>query len=205
MNLHGRRVFLTGATGFLGGALARELASRGVEIHALARPGSDRSRLGNLKIQWHEGDLTAARTLRIPNGTALIVHAAGPLGRSELSEDEYRRHHVDATRNLLEAALQAGVIERVLHVSSPGVLGPQQNLATEDLPYSPTNAYERAKAASEELALEFAAKRLPVIVTRPEFVYRSRRPQGSSAFSGDSAPPILHDGGRCHDCHPDIY
>src|SRR5215472_9877648 len=124
-NNNGRvRVFLTGATGFVGGAIARALAHQGAEIHALVRPTADRDTLGAVPIIWHEGDInTPLRLDGILANMTYVIHAAGLLGEAGLPEHLYRRTNVDGTRNVLAAAL-AGKCKRVLHVSSPGVLGP---------------------------------------------------------------------------------
>ena len=57
------RVFTTGATGFLGGALACALAQEGVEVHALARATSDRGGVAGVAVNWHEGDVTVSASL----------------------------------------------------------------------------------------------------------------------------------------------
>jgi oxidoreductase len=167
------RVAITGATGFLGGAVARELAWRGAEVHALCRHTSDRSRLDGAKVVWHEGDVTVPDTLtELLDRADWILHAAGRLGRAGVPERTYRSLNVDGTRNLMAAALATGRRPRVLHVSSPGILGPTgTNPATESARVAPTTAYERSKAAAEQVALEFAARGLPVVVARPGFVY----------------------------------
>jgi nucleoside-diphosphate-sugar epimerase len=166
------QVFITGATGFVGGALARALAERGCEVHALARSRADRSPLQDLPITWHEGDLTASNGLRGAVSNAdWVIHAAGRLGQAGVSEEAYNRINAEGTRNLL-AALPQGNKVRVLHVSTPGVLGrTTREPAVEDLPYAPDNPYERSKMAGERIALEFAARGVPVVVGRPGFIY----------------------------------
>ena len=57
------RVLITGATGFLGGALACALAQEGVEVHGLARAASDRGGLAGVAVNWHEGDVTVPASL----------------------------------------------------------------------------------------------------------------------------------------------
>ena len=167
------RVFITGATGFLGGALACALAQEGAEIHALARAASDRGGLAGVVVHWHEGDVTVPASLgNAMAGAEWIVHAAGRLGEFGLNEEVYRQVHVEGTRNVLTAALRSGCPTRVLHVSTTGVLGVTSHRpAAEDSPYAPTNPYERAKAAAERMALEFASQGLPVVICRPAFVY----------------------------------
>ena len=167
------RVFITGATGFLGGALARALAQEGAEIHVLARSTADRRALDDVRVTWHEGDVTVPESLiGLFEGSDWIIHAAGRLGQARVPEAAYRRVNVDGTRNVMEAALATGGISRVLHLSSPGILGPTGQVpALEDAPFAPTNPYERSKAEAERLVLGYAARGLPVVVARPGFIY----------------------------------
>jgi nucleoside-diphosphate-sugar epimerase len=198
------RVFITGATGFLGGALARTLARDGAEVHALARPTADRSALDGVAITWHEGDVTVPASLsEAMAGAAWIIHAAGRLGQAGVPEEVYHRLHVDGARNVMAAALATGSQPRVLHVSSAGVLGPTtRSPATEDAPYGPTNPYERSKAAAEQVALEFASRGLPVVICRPGFVYGPGDRHVLGLFQAVRRGRFFFiDGGR-HFCHP---
>jgi nucleoside-diphosphate-sugar epimerase len=169
----GIRVCITGATGFLGGALARALALGGADVHALRRPTSERGALDDVKVTWHEGDVTDPATLeRFLAGADWVVHAAGRLGEFGVPEAAYVAANVEGTRNVMAAALAGGPRQpRVLHLSSSGVLGPTADAAGEDAPCRPTNAYERSKAAAEEVAREFVRKGLPVVLARPGFIY----------------------------------
>jgi oxidoreductase len=168
------RVFITGATGFVGGALARELLRRGHQVHALARPTANRGVLEGVPIVWHAGDITAST----PNGLCAeleqadwVIHAAGRLGQAGVPEEIYNQINAEGTRKLL-AALPPGSKARVLHVSTPGVLGRTgREPATEDRPYAPDNPYERSKAAGERIALEAAGRGVQVVVGRPGFIY----------------------------------
>lgn len=166
------RVAITGATGFLGGALARALAAEGAELRALRRSTSGPDALAGLGVRWVEGDVTDRRAVdELLRGAAWVIHAAGRLGEANVPEAAYRRVNVEGTRMVLEAALAAST-PRVLHLSSPGVLGPTtRDPAPEDAPMRPGNPYERSKAEAETLALDFAARGLPVVIARPGFVY----------------------------------
>jgi nucleoside-diphosphate-sugar epimerase len=198
------RVFITGATGFLGGALARALVREGAEVHALARSTADRSALDGVAITWHEGDVTVPNDLSgVMVGAAWIIHAAGRLGQAGVHEEVYHSLHVDGTRNVLAAALATGSQPAVLHVSSPGVLGPNPGgPAAEDAPYAPSNPYERSKAAGERVALEFASRGLPVVIARPEFVYGPGDRHVLGLFQAVRRGRFFYiDGGR-HFCHP---
>jgi dihydroflavonol-4-reductase len=204
MSVNGTRVFITGATGFVGGALATALAQQGAEIHALTRPGADRCSLKDLAITWHEGDITNPASL---NGALAhadcIIHAAGKLGQAGVPEQVYRQVHVDGTRNIMTAALASRSRPLVLHVSSPGVLGPVAGTpANEDAPYRPTNSYERTKASAERVAREFAAQGLRVVIARPEFIYGPGDRHVLRLFHSVRQRRFLYiDSGR-HLCHP---
>ena len=167
------RVFITGATGFLGGTLARVLAQEGAEIHVLGRAKADRRALDDVQITWHEGDVTVPESLSgLFRGSDWIIHAAGRLGQAGAPEAAYRRVNVDGARNVMAVALETAGVSKVLHLSSPGILGPTgREPASEDAPIAPTNPYERSKATAEQVALAYAAKGLPVVVARPGFIY----------------------------------
>jgi len=198
------RVFITGATGFLGAALARALARAGAEVHALARARADRTVLEGTAITWHLGDVTAPTSLRgAMNGAELIVHVAGRLGEFDVREEVYQRVHVEGTRNVLAEALALGDRPRVLHVSTTGVVGPRRGSpVTEDAAYHPTNAYERSKAAAEKVALEFSSRGLPVVICRPAFVYGPGDRHVLGLFQAIRRGRFFFiDGGR-HECHP---
>ena len=197
------RVFITGATGFLGGALARTLAENGAEVHALARPTANRSVLNNVAITWHEGDISMPASLDGFAGAGWIIHAAGRLGEPGVPEEAYHRLHVDGTRNVLAAALAIRSQPRVLYVSSPGVLGPiAGEPAAEDAPLAPSNPYERSKAAAEGAAREFAAEGLPVIIGRPEFIYGPGDRHVLGLYKAILRGHFFYLNGGRHFCHP---
>ena len=133
------KVVLTGATGFVGGALARRLAAEGVELHALTLPGSDRSRLAGVPVTFHSGDITTPAGLDgLFDGATWVIHAAGMLGRAGVSAATYNRINAEGVGHVLaavERAWQQGRTAaglRVLHVSSAGVLGPVRQAGMKD-------------------------------------------------------------------------
>jgi dihydroflavonol-4-reductase len=168
-----KKIVITGGTGFVGGALAQRLAESGHDVRVLARPNADRSRLAAYPVSWFEGDLLKPESLQgLLAGAEWVVHAAGMLGQAGIPEAAYHQIHAEGTRHLLTAVTQQAPQARVLHVSSPGVLGPITGPpADETTPFAPSNAYERSKAAGESIARIFASEGLDIVIARPEFVY----------------------------------
>jgi nucleoside-diphosphate-sugar epimerase len=168
-------VVVTGASGFVGGAVARALAERGERVRALVRPTSDTRALRGAGVETAVGDVVEGYGLREAlAGARLVVHAAGMLGREGVPDGAYERVHVRGTGNVVREARAAGAA-RVVHISSPGLLGPIPRWAPdadEEAPPNPTNPYERSKAAAELLLHDDAARYGALaVVVRPEFVY----------------------------------
>jgi len=197
-------VCITGATGFLGSAIARALVQQGADVQVLARRGSDRSSLADLPVTWHEGDIRLPETLPpFLKGATAVIHAAGHLGRAGLPESEYQSTNVDGTRNVLVAAHAEDARVRVLHLSTTGVLGPTASrLTAEDAPLAPSNLYERSKAAAENLARDFAARGLPVIIVRPAFVYGPGDRHVLTLFKAIQRGRFFYIDGGESVCHP---
>ncbi len=196
-------IAITGATGFVGGALARALAGQGHELIALTRPSSLRAHLADLPITWVEGDVTDRESLRGKfNGAAWLIHAAGMLGQAGVPERAYFALHEQGTNNVLAEAEAAGV-QRILHVSSPGVLGPISGPpADETAPLAPSNPYERSKAAAEQLALIYARGGAPVVIVRPEFIYGPGDLHVLGLFKAVGNGRFFTITGGHHTCHP---
>ena len=208
------KIGITGVTGFVGGALAVAMAAEGHEIVGVVRSTSEKkigcglvtkghSRINMDLISWREGDVTDPASLRgVFNGVDWLIHAAGMLGRAGVPDAEYFRLHEGGTANVLTEA-ERGRVKRVLYVSSPGVLGPISGPpADESASLSPSNPYERSKAAAERVALKFAREGLPVVIARPEFIYGPGDLHVLGLFQAVSNGRFFTiDGGR-HTCHP---
>jgi nucleoside-diphosphate-sugar epimerase len=197
-------VVVTGITGFVGGALARALADAGHTLVGLFRPGADLRLLRELPVAWHEGDLLQPESLvGLCDGADWLIHAAGMLGAAGVPEAVYHQLHVEGTRNLLREAAQAK-LQRILYVSSPGVLGPIESSspADETAPLAPGNPYERSKAAAEELVRQFVAAGLPVVIARPEFIYGPGDLHVLGLFSAVQRGLFFYIGDGSAYCHP---
>ncbi len=114
---------LTGATGFVGSAVARLLLTRGETVRVLVRPGGDRRNLEGLKLELAEGDLTDPRSLdRALRGCQALFHVAADYRLWVPRPDEIYEANVAGTRRLMELAGGAGV-GRIVYTSSVATLG----------------------------------------------------------------------------------
>jgi dihydroflavonol-4-reductase len=196
-------VAITGATGFVGSALAHACLARGLEVVALARPSASLRRLAEAGVTWLDAGVTRPETLcGVLNGVDWLIHAAGKLGQAGVPEAHYHQLHVEGTRHVLNEAAAAGVA-RILYVSSPGVLGPiDGSPADETAPPAPSNAYERSKAAAEQVACRLAAEGLPVVIARPEFLYGPGDTHVLGLFRAVQRGLFFYAGNGRNSCHP---
>lgn len=165
-------VLVTGATGFTGGSLARELARRGHPVRALVRPGSNVGDLANHPIELVEGQLTdAADVRRAAEGSRIIYHIAAAYREAKHPDAYYFDVNVGGTRNVLDAARAEGV-DRVVHCSTAGVHGEvSASPASEDAPLRPGDVYQDSKLEGERMAVDAFSNGLPGVVFRPVGIY----------------------------------
>src|SRR5437870_1039495 len=117
------KVLITGATGFIGGYLAQTFVREGCQVRALTRPTSDTSRLRELDVEIISGDIRdASAAKKAVQGCEFVYHLAAKTTKDHLSKKEYYAHNVQGTRNVAQAALEAGV-HRLVYASTIGVYG----------------------------------------------------------------------------------
>jgi nucleoside-diphosphate-sugar epimerase len=172
-----RTIFITGATGLVGGHAAEAALERGHHVRALVRSASDTRRLDELGVEKVLGDLEDRQALRKGlEGADWVFNCAAKVGDwGTLAE--FRRLNVDALRLLLDTALEAKV-QRLVHVSSLGVYEGRDHHGTDETVPPAANsldAYTRSKTEAEALVLKYHAERgLPAAVVRPGFIYGER-------------------------------
>jgi dihydroflavonol-4-reductase len=166
------KVLVTGASGFVGAAVARALLAAGYEVRALLRPDSDRSNLEKLEVEPAIGDLCDTASLRPAlAGCRALFHLAADYRLGTRNPAVLYRTNVEGTRNLLLAARQTGV-ERIVYTSSVATVGlpADGSPGTETTPVAVEDMighYKRSKFLAERVALEAAAEGLPVVIVNP--------------------------------------
>ncbi len=168
------RYFLTGATGFIGGVLARQLVEAGHEVIALVREPARATGLQALGVTLAPGDVTDKESMRAPmDGVDGVYHVAGwyKIGARDKSQGE--RVNVYGTRNVLELMeelhIPKGVYTSTLAVNSDT----KGKLVDETYRFNGQHLseYDRTKAVAHEIAVEFMGRGLPLVIVMPGLVY----------------------------------
>jgi dihydroflavonol-4-reductase len=169
----GDLVLVTGASGFVGSAVARAVQARGQRLRLLARATSPRRNLDGLDAEIAVGDMAdpAAMTAAM-KGVRFLFHVAADYRLWARDPEEIVRNNLQGTRTVMTAALAAGV-ERVVYTSSVATLGFRDDGAASDetLPLAPQaaiGAYKRSKVAAEREVERMAAELgLPAVIVNP--------------------------------------
>lgn len=167
------RVLVTGVSGFVGSAVARQLVEAGHRVRALVRPTSPRGNLAGLDVEVVEGDLRDAASLaRALAGTGHLFHVAADYRLWAPDPEEIVRANVEGTRLVMEAALAAR-LERIVYTSSVATLALREDgvPVDEGAPQAPERAigaYKRSKTLAERGVERMVAERgLPAVIVLP--------------------------------------
>ncbi len=163
---------MTGATGFVGSAVARALLGAGWQVRALVRGASNRGNLAGLEVEIAVGDLNDLKSLELAmSGCTAVFHVAADYRLGAPKPDELYRNNVDGTRNVLAAASHAGV-QRLVYTSSVATIGLPKN-GSPGIEASPATLddmighYKRSKFLAEAVAREAAPDGVAVIIVNP--------------------------------------
>ena len=170
-----RKAFISGASGFVGSNLARELVSQGWQTHVLVRAGSSRAELKDLTVTVHEGDLTDRDSLiaAVPDQVDAVFHVAASTNFWSRENEAQNRVNIDGTDNMIAAAESAGA-KRFIHTSSFTTWGFRNTSLNEESDRTGDTDwinYVRSKHRSE-LAVQQADKddRIDAVVLNPAHV-----------------------------------
>lgn len=163
---------VTGATGFVGSHVARQLVAAGESVRALARPGARRNALDGVAVEWVEGDLRDEASLdRALKSVRRVFHVAADYRLWAKRPQEIYENNVAGTKNLLAAALRSHV-EKFIYTSTVATIAVARGA---DLPDETNRTtvdemignYKKSKLLAEQEALRAAHEGLPVVIVNP--------------------------------------
>lgn len=166
------KALVTGATGFLGAHIVRELLKDGAAVRVLARKGGDRRNLAGLAVEIAEGNLLDKESLAAAvKGCDTLFHAAADYRLWAKDPAVMYAANVDGTGNILQAALEEGV-QKVVYTSTVGTLGNPGNgtPGDEETPVSLSDMvgdYKKSKFLAERVAEDFVQRGLPLVIVNP--------------------------------------
>jgi nucleoside-diphosphate-sugar epimerase len=182
----GRRVFVTGATGYIGSKLVKELVRRGCFVRALARASSRTDGLEGERVELVRGDILDSDSLRRGmEGCEQVYHLAAYAKNWARKREVFFQQNVNGTRHVLSAAQACGVQRLVvtstivtLGPTAPGVLGHENMTRITEQFFT---EYEESKTLAERETLQWVARGAPAVVVNPTRVYGpGRMTEGNS-------------------------
>lgn len=166
------KTLVTGATGFLGSAIARELLKDGRKVRVLVRQGTDTENIDGLDLEVATGDLRDTTSLqKALEGCDVLYHTAAYYSLWDKDKRLSYDINVEGTRNILQAAQDLN-LQKVVYTSTVGCIGllPDKKPSNEQTPFNPAtlcNDYKQSKYQAEQVAHEFHQKGLPVVIVNP--------------------------------------
>jgi nucleoside-diphosphate-sugar epimerase len=168
------KYFVTGATGFVGGVLAKKLREQGHDVHAIVRDPAKAKDLGEAGVNVFQGDVTDKESMREPmRGVDGVYHVAGWYKIGVKDKSDGQRVNIQGTRNVLEL-MQELKIPKGVYTSSLVVNSDTRGeMKDENYHYSGQHLseYDRTKAVAHQVAKEFIAKGLPLVIVMPGVIY----------------------------------
>ena len=168
------RYLLTGATGFVGGALARRLVDAGHAVRAVVRTPARAAALAASGVELHQGDVTDKASMRAPmSGVDGVFHVAGWYKLGLREPQTAHAVNVDGTRNVLELMQELGV-PRGVYTSTLAVNSDTHGeLVDESYRFRGRHLslYDQTKADAHGIAETFIARGLPLTIAQPGLIY----------------------------------
>lgn len=165
-----RTALVTGATGFLGRHLCRQLVADGWSVTGMRRRSSNVHALDTLDLEWVVADVLDGDDVReAVDGHDYVFHLAG-VGLLDADDTTVWQVNVEGTRNVLDAC-RACTVERVLFTSTAGTRRRDGGAATETDIAEPIGAYQRSKARAEKLVDEYASSEGETVTVHPTSVF----------------------------------
>lgn len=171
MNFAGQSVLVTGASGFVGSAVARALIGRGARVRLLVRATSDRTNLTGLDAEITEGDIRdQASVERAAKDVRFLFHVAADYRIWAPDPEEIVRNNRAGTLAVMNAARATGV-ERIVYTSSVATLKPLDTGPADETraatPEQAVGAYKRSKVVAERLVEDMVRDGLPAVIVNP--------------------------------------
>lgn len=169
------KTLVTGATGFVGSTIVRELLQEGVEVRVVAREGSDRRNLDGLDVEVVHGDTTDRASMRAAlKRCDTLYHVAAYFAHWSLDRQRFYDVNVEGTKNVLEEALAQG-LAKVVYTSTANSMGAHGagNLATEQSEFNEWETgdhYAISKYLGEVEARKIGGRGLPLVIVNPTLV-----------------------------------
>jgi len=165
-------VLITGASGFVGSAVARKLAARGYDVRVLVRPTSPKTNLAGLEAEPVEGDMRDGPSIRrAMQGARYLFHVAADYRLWARDREEIVRNNREGAKTVMEAALAEGV-EKIVYTSSVATLKPVAGRSVDETSRhtveSAVGAYKRSKVVAEQVVEHLiATEKLPATIVSP--------------------------------------
>ena len=168
------KYFITGATGFIGGRLARQLRETGHEVIAVVRNPAKAQDLAQLGVTLHQGDVTDKESMRAPmSGVDGVFHVAGWYKVGVRDKSQAYAINVEGTRNVLELMKELK-IKKGVYTSTLAVNSDTHGMEVDESYHftgKHISVYDQTKSDAHDVAVHMIKEGLPLVIVQPGLVY----------------------------------